>query len=143
MKIIFDYNRTLFNPDTNSLYQGVLDLLQDLSRYNELFLISRNEPRRRDRLEEFGIAEYFNNIAFVEDKTADIFTKLVGSCKNVFVIGDRVREEIAIGNKLGFRTIRVQQGKFANELPINPLEQAMFTVKNITDIQIIISKYEK
>jgi hypothetical protein len=50
---------------------------------------------------EFGIAKYFKNIAFVEDKTTDIFIKLVGSCKNVFVVGDRVREE-----KMGiYRTI--------------------------------------
>lgn len=142
MKIIFDYNRTLFNPDTDSLYQGVVELLQKLSENNELFLISRNEPGRENRLKEIGIKKYFNNLAFVEDKTAELFIRLVGPRKNVFVVGDRVKEEITIGNKLGFKTIWVQQGKFAAELPSNALEQATFTVKNIQEIQSIISKYE-
>jgi hypothetical protein len=55
MKIIFDYNRTIFDPDTDNLYFGVLDLLQKLSQKYELFLISRNEPTRKGRLEKLNI----------------------------------------------------------------------------------------
>jgi phosphoglycolate phosphatase-like HAD superfamily hydrolase len=90
MKIIFDYNRTLYNPETNSLYFGVIKLLQDLSKNHELFLISKNEPGREDGLEKQGIKKYFKKISFVEEKTTDLFKELVQGDKNSFVIGDRV-----------------------------------------------------
>ncbi len=149
MKIIFDYNRTLFNPDTDSLYQGVIGLLKNLSKKNELFLISRNELGRKGRLQELGIENYFKKMAFVEEKTLKIFEDLIcderrpDNKANVLVIGDRVKEEIFLGNQLGFITIWVQQGKFSNELPTKPEEQPIHTVKNIEDLKDIISKYEK
>ena len=62
MKIIFDYNRTIFDPETDNLYLGVLELLQKLSSKYELFLISRNEPTRKKRLEELNIKNYFQKI---------------------------------------------------------------------------------
>lgn len=143
MKIIFDYNRTLFNPEADSLYQGVVELLQDLSRNNYLYLISRNEPGRKDRLEELGIKNYFQDIVFVEEKTPQTFRALVHKGERVLVIGDRVKEEIFLGNQLGFITIWVQQGKFSTELPSKPQEQPDYTVENISELQKIISKYEK
>jgi FMN phosphatase YigB (HAD superfamily) len=143
MKIIFDYNRTLYNPETNSLYFGVIKLLQDLSKNHELFLISKNEPGREDGLEKQGIKKYFKKISFVDEKTTDLFKELVQGDKNSFVIGDRVREEIFVGNQLGFITIWVQQGKFAVELPENLNQEPNYIVKSIDEIKNIISKYEK
>jgi len=142
MKIIFDYNRTIFNPEADSLYQGVVKLLQDLSKKNELFLISRNEPGRKNKLKKLGIEQYFENITFVEEKTIELFKELAQGDKNILVIGDRVKEEICIGNQLNFITIWVQQGKFANELPTKSEEKPSFTVKNIEEIKNIVSQYE-
>jgi len=143
MKILFDYNRTLFNPDTDSLYQGALELLHDMAKRHELILISRKEVGREEHMEKLGIRNYFKSVHFVEEKNEKLFKELAEGDTHVIVIGDRVKEEILIGNKLGFTTIWLQQGKFADERPSSPDEQPTHTVQTIAEIKKIITSYEK
>src|SRR3989344_1325729 len=119
MKIIFDYNRTLYDPETKSFYPGAVALVSALALKHELYLISRREPERANYLEQSGLKELFTDIAFVEEKTVALFQRFAGGDKNTVVIGDRVTEEITIGNRLGLRTVWLKQGKFAAELPSN------------------------
>ena len=139
MKIILDYNRTLFNPEADRLYEGVRGVLKGLSRENELLLISMNEPGRNERLKELGIKNYFQKIVFVENKTKEIFESLSQGLKDVVVVGDRVRSEISLGRQLGFTTIWVRQGKFSGELPEESSEPD-FIINDIRELQDIISQ---
>ena len=143
MKIIFDYNRTIFDPDTDNLYLGILELLKKLSSKYELFLISRNEPARKKRLEELNIKNYFHKILFVNEKSKQVFEEIAGNTKKVIVIGDSISDEIKIGNQLGFITIRLKKGKFALEVPKDKNELAKFELMDINDLENIISSYEK
>lgn len=143
MKIIFDYNRTIFDPEINNLYPGVLELLQRLSVKYELFLISRNEPARKKKFEELNIKNYFQKILFVDKKSKQIFEEIVDNEKNVIVVGDSISNEIKIGNQLGFITVRIKRGKFAMEIPKNNDEFAKFEILNINELENIISNYEK
>ena len=143
MKIIFDYNRTIFDPDTDNLYLGVLELLKKLSSKYELFLISRNEPTRKKRLEELNIKNYFQKILFVNEKSKQVFEEIAGNTKKVIVVGDSISDEIKIGNQLGFFTIRLKKGKFATEIPKNKKEIAKFEITDINDLENIILNYEK
>lgn len=142
MKIILDYNRTIFNPETDDLYPDVLDLLIKISKNHELFLISRNEPQRRERLKDFDIANYFKQILFVDNKSYEVFEEIAGESKNVFVVGDSISDEIKIGNQLGLITIRIKQGKFAKDMPRENDERAKFEIANISELEKIISIYE-
>lgn len=142
MKIILDYNRTVFNPETNQLFSGVYELLKNLSKNHTLFLISMNEPGRRDRLETLGIKKFFSKTIFVNEKTEEVFMKLVGSSVDVVIAGDRVMDEIRIGNILGFVTVWVQQGKFGKEVPRIKQEKPTYTINKITDLGKILSQYE-
>ena len=143
MKIIFDYNRTIFDPDADNLYPGIFNLLQKLSAKYELFLISRNEPTRKKRLEKLNIKNYFKKILFIDKKSKLIFKEIAGDEKNVIVIGDSISDEIKIGNQLGFATIRIKKGKFAGKIPKNKNEVARFEVADISELENIISNYEK
>lgn len=143
MKIIFDYNRTIFDPEKNKLYFGVFEMLKRLASKHDLFLISRNEPRRKDRFEKLGIKKYFQKIRFVDEKNEETFKALIGDSKNVLVVGDSIRDEIKIGNKLGLITIRLKNGKFANEMPASLEEEPMFNISKITELEKIILNYEK
>ena len=138
MKIIFDYNRTIFDPETDDLYPGALRLLQKLSIRYELFLISRNEPARKKRLEELNIKNYFQKIIFVNEKSKKVFKKIAGDTKDVIVIGDSMSDEIKIENQLGFVTIRVKQGKFSMETPKSKSEIAKFEITDINELENII-----
>jgi FMN phosphatase YigB (HAD superfamily) len=143
MKIIFDYNRTLFNPDTDSLYQGVVPLLESLSADHMIFLVSKKVAGRNDRLDTLNIKQYFQNIVFVDQKTKEVFQDIVGDETEVIVVGDRVQEEISIGNQLGFTTIWVRQGKFSTELPAESGMQPTHSIKTIDELSTIIPLYEK
>ena len=47
------------------------------------------------------------------------------------LIGDRVRSELEIGNKLGATTIWVKQGKFADELSENKDQKSDYEVTSL------------
>jgi len=140
MKIIFDYNRTLFDPETDSLYRGVSGLLKTLSKKYDLFLISKNEPGRKEKFEKMGIKNYFQKVVFVENKTKQLFEDLSNNSCDVFVVGDRVREEIFLGNILGFITVWVKQGKFACELPTKE-QTPKYIINDIRELQTTLSTY--
>lgn len=143
MKIIFDYNRTIFDPEKNNLYSGVFEMLKRLAGKHELFLISRKELSRKDRFEKLGIKKYFQKIRFVDEKNIETFKALIGDSKKVLVIGDSIRDEIKIGNRLGLITVRLKKGRFANEMPASPEEKPMFNISKITELEKIILNYEK
>lgn len=139
MIIIFDYYRTLFNPDTDSLYAGVIEVVKKLSQKNDLFLVSRNEPGRATRLKEFGIHKYFQKSIFVEEKTKEAFETLAKKGIRTIVVGDRVKQEIALGNQLGLTTVWVRQGKFADELPSVEGERPNYMIQDIRELTDIIA----
>lgn len=143
MKIIFDYNRTIFDPETNELYPGVFELLRYLQPNHELFLVSRNEPDRLKRFETFGLTNIFKKVYFVPEKNLELFKKISNNEKNTFVIGDSLNDEIKIGNTLGFLTIRIKQGKFKDVKPTSTDEIPNFELNNIESIRDLIEKYEK
>jgi FMN phosphatase YigB (HAD superfamily) len=142
MKIIFDYNRTIFNPDTSALYSGAFELLSLLSKNHELFLISKNEPGRKDNLKELGIEDFFKETIFVKEKSVEIFKEIVGQEEKALVIGDRIKGEISVGNKLNFTTVWIRQGKFANEGPESKGEEPNHTINDIRELMEILKKYE-
>ena len=142
MKIIFDYNRTIFNPDTNNLYDGVLGVLNKLSASHDLFLVSKYESRRKDTINKLGINDYFKKVILVKEKTLDIFSSLTEYDKNVFVVGDRVKGEIYLGNLLGFKTVWIKQGKFSNDVYTKIEEKPDYIIEEIKQLIEIIERYE-
>lgn len=143
MKIIFDYNRTIFNPETGQLYPGVLDMLRSIAGRHEIFLLSMNEPGREAGLAELGIEDFFQGVVFSNTKDESAFRRLVGDSKDVLVVGDRIESEIRTGNALGLITVWIQQGAFARDVPTSVAEEPAHTIRNIVELQEIISKYEK
>ncbi len=142
MKIIFDYNRTIFNPDKQELYSGVFELLNDLSKKQELFLISKNEAGRNEILEKFRINKFFKRIIFTDNKSVKTFQEIIGTDKNAIVVGDRVQGEITIGNQLNLVTVWIKQGKFSGVVPINEIQKPKYTISNISELKEIIKQYE-
>ncbi|MEK7607896.1 MAG: HAD hydrolase-like protein [Patescibacteria group bacterium] len=143
MKIIFDYNRTIFDPEKDRLYDGAFEVLKTLAMNNDLFLVSRNEPKRETRLKSLGIIGLFKKILFIGEKSEDSFLSFVGEDRDVIVVGDSVQDEIRIGNKLGFTTIRILQGKFRDITPTSIEEISDYEIKDIREVINIVKNYEK
>lgn len=137
---IFDFNRTLYNPDTNRLMPSALTLLRNLKKRGSILqLISRKEAGRQQIIDKIGIAKYFNTVLLTDQKDKADFTKLAGSSKSVFVIGDRIQEEITIGNQLGYTTIWLKAGRFSTELPRNKAEQPTYIITRLSDALKILA----
>lgn len=121
--IVFDFMRTLYDPDEDKLIDGALGLIQAAQRMGySLVLLSKTGAGRVDQLIDLGIVKYFNRIMLVNHKTLammqSFLTELGAIASDSFVIGDRAQHELRVGNAAGMQTIWYRQGKFAEELPI-------------------------
>ena len=136
--IIFDWKRTLYNPDTLALMDGAIKLLNYLSRYNiPLFLIGKGSWEMHDETVRLDVAKYFQDILFVEgSKNPNDFFKYMNLSfpQRTIVIGDRINSELQVGKMVGAITIWVKRGKFANEELENESQKPDFVVNSLSEI---------
>lgn len=111
--IVFDFNRTLFDPTVYGLYHGVSPMLDELSARKRLFLYSRKSWDRSDLLKSLGIDTYFEDVLFVEQKTAknlgEFLAKNGISAAGSIVVGDMLSDELCVGSELGLTTVWMSQ----------------------------------
>jgi FMN phosphatase YigB (HAD superfamily) len=135
-RIILDYNRTVFDPDTNALYPGTSEALSMLASNFDLFLVSTNKPERMQAIKDLGIEGFFKRIYFVDEKSDALFEEIAGTQNSItiIVVGDSIRNEITIGNRLGYVTVRFKRGKFADEIPQNKDEHPDFEITALWEL---------
>jgi FMN phosphatase YigB (HAD superfamily) len=139
MKIIFDFNRTLYDPDTDALVPGVLELLAELSALGaELHLVSKLEAGREDTLESLGLCNFFTTTAFVEDKEHAIRRIAESSTLPMYVVGDHLHNEIRIGNKYGAKTVWFKRGKFMELKPESEYDVPWRTAGDMKEVRAIL-----
>ena len=139
--VIFDYNRTVFDPVHDSLMPGAKVLLDYLTENDiKLTLLSKSyQPGREQQIRDLGISGYFEEIIVTyEDKQPSHFYRLLREMGlqpgEVCVIGDRIKSEIVIANQLGMKTIWLKQGKFKDELPEDRKEVPDITITSLEEI---------
>lgn len=107
--IIFDFNKTLFDPEKGGLYPGAKSLVVGLSKKHILALVSYGGKKRKSQLKKTGLEFYFRNIVLTEQKgEKDYLRAIEGLTKKheeVLVVGDKLEEEIRIGKSLGMKTL--------------------------------------
>lgn len=142
--VIFDWKRTLYDPDNDVLIDGTIVLLNYLKKNKiQLILIGKGGPEMHDAVSRLKVKNYFSEIIFQEGKkTKEQFMKFIDpvESKNTIFIGDRVKSELLLGNQLGATTIWVQSGKFADELPAEKVEQPSYIVKDLFECKSLIQK---
>lgn len=135
--IIFDWKRTLYDPDTKELIEGALDLLKYLkSHHIPMILVGKGGKDMNDEVKRLRVEKYFKKIIFAEgEKDSNVYVPHISkeNYKKTLFIGDRVKSELEIGNELGAITIWVKQGKFAKELPENEDQEPDYTVASLND----------
>lgn len=143
--IIFDFNRTLYDPERRVLVDDALVVLQTLcQRGFFLYLLSHAVPWRVRLLDESGLRQYFAKIAMGEHKTLDQVLEIIREAEadlaQSFMIGDRVKKEVVLGRAAGLKTIWVRQGKFSEECPSGQEEEPDFTVESLGEIIPLITE---
>lgn len=140
--IIFDFMRTLYDPESDSLIRGAIELLDACKKnHHEIYLLSRKEGQRRTRIDELDIAHYFKEIRLVEDKKIEMqLIRKLHPEKTIWVIGDRVRGEIRHGNEIGAVTVWFKNGLFQNEVPQTSEEKPDFTISKLSEFITILAQ---
>lgn len=140
--IIFDFNRTIYDPESKSLRIGALECLKSLSENHILFLVVKGGEERQEMIKSLDIEHFFKSISIQEEKTVEQFKgfqKMLDANTAWFVVGDRTRKEIKYGNICNMTTIWLKDGKFANEEPENEDEKPNFTISKLSEIENIVT----
>ena len=137
--VIFDFNRTLFDPVTYTLYPGAGAMLDELRDKYRLFLYSRRGFNRHKLLEDLNILHCFEGTCFVETKTAENLRAFMNehsiSTDNAIVVGDAIWSELCLGQELGMRTVWFKQGAVPpGALPCVPTH----TVTSIPELHVLL-----
>ena len=134
--IIFDFNRTLYDADNKRLFPEVINILESLKSKYMLYLIGKGNEERKDLINSLGIEKYFERIIITEEKSINNFKEILNDLnynpQEVYVIGDRIKSEIKIGNSFNMNTIWLKKGKFKNEIPLCKEEEPKYTITELT-----------
>jgi len=146
--VIFDFNRTLFDPDTGRLLPSAREVLETLGKNGVILgLISYGDDNRRQFITDLDLDKFFSTIIITNQKTAENFQTIIDRCpqppSKTFIVGDRVKREITIGNSLNCITIWFRQDKFANELPDAPTEQPTYTITDLPEVLAIVLHHHR
>ncbi len=134
--IIFDWKRTLYDPDTKLLIDGAKEVLEALAKRDiPLVLIGKGGADMDEALDSLGVRKYFTEVHFVDAKSDELFEKYVPTDhpESTIVVGDRAQGEIAIGKRLGAKAIWVKSGQFSVEPPFADAKPDQ-TVAEISEI---------
>lgn len=123
--IIFDWGRTLYDNDNESLFSETKDVLGYLSKKYNLAIVSLatdgNFDKRWQIIKNHDLEKYFKSILFTQDNKDKLYTDTLEKMKlkpnEVVIVDDYVIRGIAWGNKHGAKTVWIKKGKFSNELP--------------------------
>ncbi len=139
--IIFDFNRTLFDPNRNELVNGATEVLENLSKKAKMCIVSGGDGSRLETINSLGIGRFFIKIKVVSKevgKSESDFQECLDvmniSAEETLVVGDRVEGEIKIGNKMGMKTVWFRFGKHSNTFPKSDEEEPDYEVSNLKEI---------
>lgn len=138
---IFDFNRTLFDPERNRIEEDAFPLLEFLKGERcQLALLSVGNKERESQIQP--IASFFDTIKVVSDKSERCFLEIAQQLaikpSDIIVIGDRVRREIVFGKECGMTTIWLRQGKFSMETPQHNFEKPDFVFTSLSEITMFL-----
>lgn len=143
--IIFDWKRTLYNPDDGTLINGAKEILDMLKEKNvSLTLIGKGSAEMHAEVKRLGVEKYFTNIVFQDGLKEDsLFEPYVSKDdpSTTLVVGDRVRSELAVGKSLGATTVWVRQGKFSTEEPENENQKPDYVVATLLEAKNLLADF--
>ncbi len=141
---IFDFNRTVYDPENDVLSDGVLNILQKFldSGLKMCLLSKKSREDRRQQISNLGLDKYFVDIQVIDEKNINHFKQCLDKMnvlpEEVIVIGDQVRKEIKLGNEIGMTTVWYKMGKFADRMPEMELEEADYIIDDLSNLNEVI-----
>lgn len=109
----------------------------------KLFLVTLGRSQRqKNKIDRLGIAPYFDRIINEGPPAHEYW--LTELCETnhlkpeeVVVVGDRTHDEIRAGNRLGFTTVWLRRGRFADEEPVRG-ERPNYEIRYLAQLSTLL-----
>ena len=140
--IIFDFNRTVYDPEKDELFDGIIMLMEKAKEAGfSLYLVAKGGEERQMKIKSLDLPKYFRKIIVRPEKTRAEFEDIMKEAEPetaFFVLGDRTRKEIRFGNECKMTTIWFKNGKFAEETPTEKVEEPDYTIELLEEAMDIL-----
>ncbi len=138
--IIFDFMRTLYDPEKGRLFSGALPLLKVFKEWGlKLGLISFGGQEKRMLIESLNLGGAVDWCQVVLEKTPSVFSHFRKAfhlkAEEVLVVGDLVNQEIAVGKSLGMKTAWI---KTRWSLEDSPSVKPDFVVTSVRELKPLV-----
>ena len=140
--IIFDYYRTLYDPE-EGISMATRNLMRELKEQGIILaLITRNESAKKN-ISSNSSHDFFSFVKTVEDdKKEEDFREVMKQInmkdEEILVVGDRIKKEITLGNKIGLKTVWLKKGLYATELPETKAEEPWKIIEDLQEIKQVL-----
>jgi FMN phosphatase YigB (HAD superfamily) len=145
--VFFDWGRTLWDPESKTLYRDAHEILSYLKNKGyRLFVVSlvitTTIEERLAALKTNGLEKYFSGVYFTLNNKNALYDKVCAEnsilAKDLTIVDDRVIRGISWGNKFGATTIWFQNGKFSFEPPDALTGKPAFTIHSLAELKTIL-----
>ena len=136
-RIIFDWKRTLYDPDQATLLPGAQEVLETLDRRGfDMYLIGRGESDMEDAIDNLGVRGLFRAVHFVPEKSDELFKRYISwsNPEATLAVGDRAQKEVAFAKSVGAKAVWLQAGMFQDELPLPDIPPPDEVINDIRDL---------
>jgi putative hydrolase of the HAD superfamily len=134
------------NIENLRCFPGTRDVLDELNGKFKLVLLTQGNPEQQQKkIDMLDIREYFDFAFTPEDEgkreaLKDALEVLELNPNEILVVGDRIDVEIAFGNDMGMKTVRLLKGKYRNMVPENDGERADFEIRDLNEVLDIVNE---
>ena len=137
-----------YRTELETMYQEVPNVIKALAQKYELGIIANQLDGLKERLEAFGLLQYFKYIISSWDVKVmkpdiRIFEYALGkaNCKpqDACMIGDRLDNDILPAKSLGMKTVWIKQGFGALQKPESKAEEPDYTIEKLPELLTIFN----
>ena len=135
--------KAAWDPAKLTLYHDARTVLYELSHKHDLGIIANQSKPVDDRLRQYGIYHLFKVVISscdvgLEKPEHGIFRLALEKAglpnDNVWMIGDRIDNDIIPAKELGWGTIRIRNGSHRMREPSDDRQTADYTIRNIREL---------
>ena len=146
--IIFDWGRTLFDPEKKIELPDSVEVLAYCKKKGYKICVASlvradTIEEREGQIKNFNLGKYIDDIEVSDEKEKDtildnLIKRLDISRKEILMVDDRMVKSIKYGNKNGHPTVWLQHGPFSNELPNIETGIPTHIIKSLIELKNII-----
>ena len=140
-----------YRHELEKLYEGSPKILNILSDKYKLGVIANQTDGLRERLERFGILQYFTHVISSWDiqvmkpdtRIFEYALKTAGCLpQEAVMIGDRIDNDIVPARSVGMKTVWIKQGFGRLQTPLPENEYPDYTIEHLSELlEIFAGKF--